>query len=65
MGQRSQLYLFPLAYQRMRRFVAVVSLRGALEGWNPRQDSMVLAVYDGLQQQRGWITEVGYYQSVR
>jgi hypothetical protein len=29
MGRRSQLYLFPLAYQWTRRSVAVVSLRGA------------------------------------
>jgi hypothetical protein len=53
MGRRSQLYLFPLAYQRTRCSIVVVSLRGASGGWNPRQDSTVLAVYDGLQQQRG------------
>jgi hypothetical protein len=29
MGRRSQLYHFPLAYQRTRHFVAVISLRGA------------------------------------
>jgi hypothetical protein len=53
MGRRSQLYLFPLAYQLTRCSVAIVSLHGASRGWNPRQDSMVLAVYDGLWQQRG------------
>jgi hypothetical protein len=53
MGRRSQLYLFPLAYQRMCRSIAVVSLREATGGWNPRQDSTVLAVYDGLWKQRG------------
>jgi hypothetical protein len=53
MGRRSQLYLFPLTYQWMRRSVAVVSLRGAMGGWNTHQDSTVLAVYDGLWQQRG------------
>jgi hypothetical protein len=32
MGRKSQLYLFSLAYQRTRRFIAIVSLRGA-SGW--------------------------------
>jgi hypothetical protein len=32
MGRKSQLYLFPLAYQRTRHFGAVVSMRGA-SGW--------------------------------
>jgi hypothetical protein len=53
MGQKSQLYLFPLAYQQTRRSRAVVSLRGASDGWNPPNDSTVLAVYDGLWQQWG------------
>jgi hypothetical protein len=48
MGRRSQLYQLPPAYQRMRRSVAVVILLGATGGWNPPQDSTVLAVYDGL-----------------
>jgi hypothetical protein len=53
MGRKSQLYLFPLAYQWMRRSRAVVSLRGA-SGWvESPNDSTVLAVYDGLRQQRG------------
>jgi hypothetical protein len=53
MGRRSQLYQLTLAYQRTCRSVAVISLRGAMGGWNLRQDSTVLAVYDGLWKQRG------------
>jgi hypothetical protein len=48
MGWRSQLYQLPLAYQRTRRSIAVVVLLGAMRGWNPPQDSMIQAVYDGL-----------------
>jgi hypothetical protein len=48
MGRRSQLYQLPPAYQWMRYSVAVVILLGATGGWNPPQDSTVLAVYDGL-----------------
>jgi hypothetical protein len=48
MGWRSQLYQLPLVYQWIRRSVAVVILLGATGGWNPPQDSTVLAVYDGL-----------------
>jgi hypothetical protein len=48
MGQRSQLYQLPPAYQQTHHSVAVVVLLGATGGWNPPQDSTVLAVYDGL-----------------
>jgi hypothetical protein len=46
MGRRSQLYQLPLAYQWTRRSIAVVVLLGATGGWNPHQDSTVLAVYE-------------------
>jgi hypothetical protein len=50
MGQKSQLYLFPHAYQRTHRFGAVVSLRGA-SGWvDSPNEFTILAVYDGLRQ---------------
>jgi hypothetical protein len=48
MGQRSQLYQLPPAYQRTRHSVVVVVLLGAMGGWNPPQDSTVMAIYDGL-----------------
>jgi hypothetical protein len=48
LGRRSQLYQLPLAYQRTRHSVAVMVLLGATGGWNLPQDSIVLAVYDGL-----------------
>jgi hypothetical protein len=48
MGRRSQLYQLPPAHQQMRCSIAIVVLLGATRGWNPPQDSTVLAVYDGL-----------------
>jgi hypothetical protein len=53
MGRESQLYLFPHAYQRTRRFGAVVSHAKLRDGWIPPNEFTILAVYDGLQQRRG------------